>query len=79
MNNTFCLGIFLALIFFKEIAWEFSAETVSFDNNTIKKEKKRKITIINKKNTFVNIYDKLVDIHNFCRSSSVWNCTNKNT
>jgi len=29
MNNTFCLGIFLALIFFKEIAWEFSAETIS--------------------------------------------------
>jgi len=29
MNNTFCLGIFLALIFFKGIAWEFTAETIS--------------------------------------------------
>jgi len=29
MNNTFCLGIFLALIFFKEIAWKFSAETIA--------------------------------------------------
>jgi len=29
MNNTFCLGIFLALIFFKNLVWEFSAETIS--------------------------------------------------
>jgi len=29
MNNTFCLGIFLALIFVKEIPWAFSAETIS--------------------------------------------------
>lgn len=29
MNNTFCLGIFLALIFFKDLTWTFSAETIS--------------------------------------------------
>merc|ERR1719356_1530 len=29
MNNTFCLGIFLALVYFKQLAWEFSAETIS--------------------------------------------------
>lgn len=29
MNNTFCLGIFLALVYFKSLAWEFTAETVS--------------------------------------------------
>jgi len=29
MNNTFCLGVFMALIFFKGLAWEFSAETLS--------------------------------------------------
>lgn len=29
MNNTFCLGIFFGLVFFKELAWEFSAETIS--------------------------------------------------
>jgi len=29
MNNTFCLGVFLALIFFKNLIWEFTAETVS--------------------------------------------------
>jgi len=29
MNNTFCLGIFLALIYFQGLAWEFSAETIS--------------------------------------------------
>jgi len=29
MNNTFCLAIFLALVYFKRLAWEFSAETVS--------------------------------------------------
>lgn len=29
MNNTFCLAIFMALIYFKGLAWEFSAETIS--------------------------------------------------
>eukprot|EP00043_Microstomoeca_roanoka_P015030 m.149825 g.149825 ORF g.149825 m.149825 type:complete len:613 (-) comp16163_c6_seq1:309-2147(-) len=29
MNNTFCLGIFLLLIFAKQLAWQFSAETIS--------------------------------------------------
>merc|ERR1712066_936138 len=29
MNNTFCLGIFLALVYLKGLAWEFSAETIS--------------------------------------------------
>lgn len=29
MNNTFCLAIFLLLIYFKNLAWEFSAETIS--------------------------------------------------
>lgn len=29
MNNTFCLGVFMFLIFFRSLAWEFSAETVS--------------------------------------------------
>lgn len=29
MNNTFCLGIFLLIVFAKEIAWEFAAETLS--------------------------------------------------
>ena len=28
MNNTFCLGIFMALIYFKQLYWEFSAETI---------------------------------------------------
>eukprot|EP00930_Biecheleria_cincta_P011011 TRINITY_DN11347_c0_g1_i2.p1 TRINITY_DN11347_c0_g1~~TRINITY_DN11347_c0_g1_i2.p1 ORF type:complete len:585 (-),score=110.89 TRINITY_DN11347_c0_g1_i2:193-1947(-) len=28
MNNTFCLGIFLALVYFQNLAWEFSAETL---------------------------------------------------
>lgn len=28
MNNSFCLGIFLALVYFKNLAWEFSAETI---------------------------------------------------
>eukprot|EP00930_Biecheleria_cincta_P060673 TRINITY_DN46290_c0_g1_i1.p1 TRINITY_DN46290_c0_g1~~TRINITY_DN46290_c0_g1_i1.p1 ORF type:complete len:502 (-),score=123.22 TRINITY_DN46290_c0_g1_i1:52-1557(-) len=28
MNNTFCLGIFLALVYCKNLAWEFSAETI---------------------------------------------------
>eukprot|EP00927_Polykrikos_kofoidii_P068128 TRINITY_DN6350_c5_g1_i1.p1 TRINITY_DN6350_c5_g1~~TRINITY_DN6350_c5_g1_i1.p1 ORF type:complete len:585 (-),score=89.40 TRINITY_DN6350_c5_g1_i1:367-2121(-) len=29
MNNTFCLGIFLALIYFDHIAWRFTAETIA--------------------------------------------------
>lgn len=29
MNNTFCLGIFLMLVYAKNLAWEFSAETLS--------------------------------------------------
>jgi Ca2+/Na+ antiporter len=29
MNNTFCLAIFFALIYFKKLAWQFTAETVS--------------------------------------------------
>eukprot|EP00929_Paragymnodinium_shiwhaense_P055271 TRINITY_DN276_c0_g1_i1.p1 TRINITY_DN276_c0_g1~~TRINITY_DN276_c0_g1_i1.p1 ORF type:complete len:584 (+),score=194.12 TRINITY_DN276_c0_g1_i1:106-1857(+) len=29
MNNTFCLGIFLALIYVQGLAWKFTAETVS--------------------------------------------------
>ncbi len=29
MNNSFVLGIFLALLFFKGLKWEFSAETIS--------------------------------------------------
>jgi len=29
MNNTFCLGIFFALVFAQGIPWEFSAETIS--------------------------------------------------
>jgi Ca2+/Na+ antiporter len=29
MNNTFCLAIFLALVFFKDLAWEYTAETIS--------------------------------------------------
>jgi len=29
MNNTFCLGIFLGLVYFRSLAWEFSAETIS--------------------------------------------------
>lgn len=28
MNNTFCLGIFLGLIYFQQLAWEFTAETI---------------------------------------------------
>merc|ERR1719420_1240514 len=27
MNNTFCLAIFFALIYFKKLAWQFTAET----------------------------------------------------
>mmetsp|Transcript_59725 Transcript_59725/g.129381 ORF Transcript_59725/g.129381 Transcript_59725/m.129381 type:complete len:611 (-) Transcript_59725:114-1946(-) len=29
MNNTFCLGIFLALVYWRSLAWEFTAETLS--------------------------------------------------
>lgn len=29
MNNTFCLGIFFALIYFQELQWTFTAETLS--------------------------------------------------
>ena len=29
MNNTFCLGIFLALIYLRGMQWTFSAETLS--------------------------------------------------
>ncbi|CAN0036010.1 unnamed protein product [Ectocarpus fasciculatus] len=29
MNNTFCLGVFMFLIYFRSLAWEFSAETVT--------------------------------------------------
>ena len=29
MNNTFCLAIFMALVYFKGLAWKFSAETIS--------------------------------------------------
>jgi len=29
MNNTFCLAIFMGLIYFRGIAWQYSAETIS--------------------------------------------------
>eukprot|EP00908_Phaeocystis_cordata_P020875 Transcript_32537.p2 GENE.Transcript_32537~~Transcript_32537.p2 ORF type:complete len:285 (-),score=136.29 Transcript_32537:303-1157(-) len=29
MNNTFCLAIFMGLVFFKQLAWKFSAETLA--------------------------------------------------
>lgn len=29
MNNTFCLGIFLALVYWKNLAWQFTAETIA--------------------------------------------------
>lgn len=29
MNNTFCLAIFLALVKFRDLAWQFTAETIS--------------------------------------------------
>merc|ERR1719190_109015 len=29
MNNTFCLGIFLGLVYCKGLAWKFTAETIS--------------------------------------------------
>jgi len=28
MNNTFCLAIFLALVYFQSLAWQFTAETI---------------------------------------------------
>ena len=29
MNNTFCLGIFMALIYSRGLVWEFTAETLA--------------------------------------------------
>mmetsp|Transcript_79052 Transcript_79052/g.235562 ORF Transcript_79052/g.235562 Transcript_79052/m.235562 type:complete len:527 (+) Transcript_79052:74-1654(+) len=29
MNNTFCLAVFLALVYFKNLAWQFTAETLA--------------------------------------------------
>lgn len=29
MNNTFCLAIFMGLIYFRGLAWEFTAETIA--------------------------------------------------
>ena len=29
MNNTFCLGIFMVLIYARGLPWTFSAETIS--------------------------------------------------
>ena len=29
MNNTFCLSIFMALIYFRGLAWQYTAETAS--------------------------------------------------
>lgn len=29
MNNTFCLSIFMGLIFFRGLAWQYTAETIS--------------------------------------------------
>lgn len=29
MNNTFCLGVFLLLVFVKDLTWQFSSETIS--------------------------------------------------
>jgi hypothetical protein len=29
MNNTFCLAIFMCLVYFKNLAWKFSAETLA--------------------------------------------------
>jgi len=29
MNNTFCLGIFLVLVYVQGLAWKFTAETIS--------------------------------------------------
>jgi hypothetical protein len=29
MNNTFCLSIFLALVYFRQLEWRFSAEVTA--------------------------------------------------
>lgn len=29
MNNTLCLGIFFALVYFRKLAWAFTAETLA--------------------------------------------------
>ena len=29
MSNTFCLSIFMGLIFFRGLAWQYTAETIS--------------------------------------------------
>ncbi len=29
MNNTFCLSIFMGLIYFRGLAWQYTAETIS--------------------------------------------------
>lgn len=29
MNNTFCLSIFMGLIFFRQLAWQYTAETAA--------------------------------------------------
>lgn len=29
MNNTFCLSIFMALIYFRGLAWQYTAETIA--------------------------------------------------
>ena len=29
MNNTFCLSIFMGLVYFKGLSWEYFAETVA--------------------------------------------------
>merc|ERR1719321_1011230 len=29
MNNTFCLGVFLALVYWKDLAWQFTSETLA--------------------------------------------------
>lgn len=29
MNNTFCLAIFMALVYFQGLAWKFTAETLA--------------------------------------------------
>lgn len=29
MNNTFCLSIFMGLIFFRGLAWQYTAETIA--------------------------------------------------
>ena len=29
MNNTFCLSIFMGLIYFRGLAWQYTAETIA--------------------------------------------------